>query len=239
MNHLSYYQYQAKARGISSPEDVKLIAENHSHFYDQIVRPWLPNDPSCRIAEIACGHGSFLHWLASRGFHNVIGIDSSPEQTELASLVCGEVLNMDAIEWLQAQPDSSIGIIAGLDFAEHIAKDDFMEILHHAGRTLKPGGKIIFRLPNGSSPFVGMNLFNDITHVWTYTPVCLATLGRMHGFPESRFEDEGIAAIRDHRWIKVPLGIMIRKLATTLLYAMAKVHVRWWNPHLWACLEKK
>jgi 2-polyprenyl-3-methyl-5-hydroxy-6-metoxy-1,4-benzoquinol methylase len=238
MNHLSYYQYQAKARGIHSIEDVKRVCANHRHFYDQIVRPWLPVDPSCRIAEIACGHGSFLHWLASCGYRNVIGIDSSSEQTELASLVCGEVLTMDAIEWLQSQPDSCLDVISGIDFAEHISKDDFMEVLHHAGRTLKPGGRIILRLPNGDSPFVGMNLFNDITHVWTYTPNCLATLGRMHGLLESRFEDEGIAAIRDHRWLKVPLGLMIRSVATILTLSMAKVRVRWWSPHLWACLIK-
>jgi hypothetical protein len=84
-----------------------------------------------------------------------------------------------------------------------------------------------------------MNLFNDITHVWTYTPNCLATLGRMHGLSESRFEDEGIAAIRDHRWIKVPLGLIIRTLVTFLILTMVKVRVRWWNPHLWACLGKK
>jgi 2-polyprenyl-3-methyl-5-hydroxy-6-metoxy-1,4-benzoquinol methylase len=239
MNHLSYYQYQTTARGINTVADVKLICANHRHFYDQIVRPWLPNVAGCRVAELACGHGSFLHWLSICGFSNVIGVDMSAEQTRMASQICGEVLTEDAIPWLANQPDSSLDVIVGIDFAEHISKDDFMSLLHQSERTLKPGGKLILRLPNGGSPLVGLNLFNDITHVWTYTPNCLATLGRMHGLNGSSFEDESSAAIRDHRWLKVPLALLATWLLDLIVFSAAKVRVRWWSPHLWACLVKE
>ena len=239
MNHLSYYQYQTEARGIASVEDVKRTCANHRHFYDQIVLPWLPSNRSCRVVELACGHGSFLHWLTTIGFVNVTGVDLSAEQTRMASQVCNEVLTEDAIPWLANQPDSSLDVIVGIDFAEHISKDDFMTLLHHSGRTLKPGGKLILRLPNGGSPLVGLNLFNDITHVWTYTPNCLSTLGRMHGLNGSCFEDEGAAAIRDHRWFKVPLAVFASSMLDLLTFCAARVRVRWWSPHLWACLIKQ
>jgi len=238
MNHLAYYQYQTAARGIVTVDDVKLMCANHRHLYDQIVLPWLPSDRSARIVELACGHGSFLYWLSTVGFINVSGVDLSVEQTDFASQVCNEVVTRDAIEWLAEQPDSSIDAIVGIDFAEHISKDDFMTLLHHSGRTLRTGGKLILRLPNGASPLVGLNLFNDITHVWTYTPNCLSTLGRMHGLDGSLFNDEGAAAIRDQRWIKVPLA----KLATALLdlcaYFAVRLRVRLWSPNLWACMIK-
>lgn len=238
MNHLSYYQYQTEARGIACVEDVKRICANHRHFYDQIVLPWLPKDASCCIVELACGHGSFLHWLALQGYQKVTGVDLSKEQTMMASQVCDNIITDDAILWLAKQQASSIDAIIGIDFAEHISKDDFMDLLHHSGRTLKPGGRLILRLPNGGSPLVGLNLFNDITHVWTYTPNCLSTLGRMHGLSESCFQDEGVASIRDHRWIKVPLAVIAVKLLDLLMICAAKVRVRWWSPHLWACLVK-
>lgn len=238
MNHQNYYQYQAQARGIVSADSIKRITANHRHYYDQIVLPWLPEDRNCTIAEIACGHGSFLHWMAGQGFKNIIGIDSSAEQAALAATIGAKVEQEDAIAWLVKQPDSSLDVIVGIDFAEHISKDDFMEMLHHGSRLLKTGGKIILRLPNGESPFVGLNLFNDITHVWTYTPNCLATLGRMHGLSNSDFKDESTAAIRDHRWLKVPLSRISQYVLGMLVMSAAKVRIRWWSPYLWACLEK-
>lgn len=239
MNHLSYYQYQAKARGVYSIDDVRRIANERSHFYDRVVLPWLPADRSSRLAELACGHGSFLCWLRDRGYRDTIGIDSSKEQIEFAKQIGTSVELDDAIRWISKQPDSSLDVIVAIDFAEHISKDDFMEILHHSRRTLKSGGKFIMRLPNGDSPFVGMNLFNDITHVWTYTPNCLESLGRMSGFTRFSFDDEGTAGIRDHRWIKVPLSRVCKSILALLFSSAAKVSPQLWSPHLWASLERE
>lgn len=186
----------------------------------------MPNDKSCRIAELACGHGSFLHWLTICGFDNTVGIDLSEEQTEIASQISPEVLTQDAIEWLENQPNESLDVIFGIDFVEHISKDDFTTMLHHAGRALKPNGRLILRLPNGQSPLVGLNLFNDITHVWTYTPNCLATLGHMHGLTRSKFEDEDFASIRDHRWLKVPLCRIATGILDLMMLCAAKIRIR-------------
>lgn len=114
-----------------------------------------------------------------------------------------------------------------------------MDFLQHGHRTLKPGGKIIMRLPNGDSPFVGMNLFNDITHVWTYTPNCLESLGRMIGFSRFSFDDEGTSCIRDHRWIKVPLSRISQYILKLLFVSAAKASPKLWSPHLWVSLERE
>jgi len=102
---------------------------------------------------------------------------------------------------------------------------------------LAPGGRLILRYPNGDSPLVGMNLFNDITHVWTYTPNCLDTLARMHGFALTRFVDEGAAAVRDLRWLKVPLSRLCQVTLGFLLRGAARERVVYWSPNVWACLE--
>lgn len=239
MNHLSYYQYQAKARGVTSIDDIRRIATERGYFYNRVVLPWLPSDRSSKLVEIACGHGSFLCWLRDRGYKETIGIDSSKEQIALAAQTGTSVELDDAIAWVAKQPDSSLDAIIAIDFAEHISKDDFMDFLQHCHRTLKPGGKIIMRLPNGDSPFVGMNLFNDITHVWTYTPNCLESLGRMIGFSRFSFDDEGTSCIRDHRWIKVPLSRISQYILKLLFVSAAKASPKLWSPHLWVSLERE
>ena len=83
-----------------------------------------------------------------------------------------------------------------------------------------------------------MNLFNDITHVWTYTSNCLDSLARMHGFARTAFVDESELAIRDHRWFKVPLCRLSKTVLGILFRAATKEKIVFWSPHLWALLEK-
>lgn len=238
MGHLDYYQYQATARGVHSLADVERGAEGRVHIWNRIIRPWLPADKACPIVELACGHGSFLWWLRQCGFTRALGADSSPEQLAFARQTGVEVVQADAIAWLKEQPKSSQRAIVGIDFIEHISKDDLMALLQQSVRVLEPGGRLVMRFPNGDSPLVGMNLFNDITHVWTYTPNCLESLARMHGFTRTEFVDESTVAIRDHRWLKVPLSRLSKAVLGLLFRSATREKIVHWSPNLWACLEK-
>lgn len=238
MSHLAYYQYQAVARGITGPDEVRRRAEVFAYVYDRLVLPWFPRDRAGRVVELACGHGSFLHWLKQRGFTNCRGVDSSAEQIVHARSAGGEVIEAEAIAWLEAQPAASVELLVAIDFIEHISKDDFMRVLAASHRVLVPGGRLILRYPNGDSPFVGLNLFNDITHIWTYTTNCLTSLAQMHGFARCRFVDEGAAAIRDHRWLKVPLSLITGVILRLMLQTVSREKIKYWNSCIWACLEK-
>ncbi len=238
VNHLDYYKFQARARGVHSLDEVRRMAGEKSHVYERIVRPWLPENMALPLAEIACGHGSFLHWLKRRGYSSVTGVDSSPEQIELARQVGATVELSDANLWLARQPQNHFSSIVAIDLVEHLSKDDFMELLRLAEGVLSPGGSLILRLPNGDSPFVGMNLFNDITHVWTYTPNALNSLSQMLGYSGSRFADEGADAIRDHRWLKVPVAKGGGLLLRALVRVITRENIQFLSPHLWACLNK-
>jgi len=239
MSHLDYYQFQARARQVHSVQDVERLARISAQRYRHILSTWLPADRNSPIAELACGHGSFLFWLHDGGYTHVTGIDSSPEQIDLARQVPGvSVVQADVNTWLAQQPDASWQTLFGIDLIEHLSKDDLMVLLSGARRVLRPGGRLILRYPNGDSPLVGLNLFNDITHVWTYTSNCLTSLSQMHGFARATFVDESHAAICDHRWLKVPLCRLSQFILGTLVRAAAKDKVISWSPNLWACLEK-
>jgi SAM-dependent methyltransferase len=238
MGYLDYYQYQAVARGVQTRDDVLRDADAKAYLYDRILSPWLPEKKSSSIAEIACGHGSLLWWLKQNGYLNVIGIDSSPQQIALARLTGATVEEMDLGKWLITRPNDSMDAIVGIDLIEHISKDEFMELLQHCRRVLRYGEHLILRYPNGDSPLVGRNLFNDITHVWTYTSNCVQSLASMHGFSRARFADESEAAIRDNRWIKVPLCRLSIHLLRFIFRAATKEKIDYWSPYIWACLQK-
>ena len=238
MNHREYYQFQAQARGMHSVDDVRRMAGLQSFLYERIALPWLPKDTALPIAELACGHGSVLHWLSSRGCTNVIGVDASAQQIELARQVGVKVELEDANHWLARQPKNHYAAILAIDLIEHLEKDDFMDLLHLAHEALADGGSLILRLPNGESPFVGRNLYNDITHVWAYTPNAINSLSQMHGYSAAQFADEGADAIRDHRWFKVPLARAVRFLAGTTVRMITRVPIQFWSDQLWARLTK-
>lgn len=238
MNYLDYYKFQAEARGVRSIEDVRAKASEKAFIYERVVRSWLPKDTAVPMAEVACGQGSFLHWLKTCGYTNLTGVDSSPEQIALARQVGVPVEEDDVNRWLARQPNNHFATIIAIDLAEHLSRDDFMELLHLTNAALLPGGRMILRLPNGESPFVGRNLFDDITHVWTYTPNALNSLSQMHGFSTTRFADEGADAMRDHRWLKVPIAKVARFLLCTGVRLVTRENIQLWSPHLWACLEK-
>ncbi|HEY2169613.1 MAG TPA: class I SAM-dependent methyltransferase [Candidatus Angelobacter sp.] len=238
MGYLDYYKYQAEARGVRTLEDVRRSARDKSYIYERIVLPWLPADKSSTIAEIACGHGSFLWWLKQHHYSQILGVDSSHEQIELARQTGVAVFKTDSNEWLADRADGSLRTLIAIDLIEHISKDDFMGLLASSHRVLSSGGRLILRYPNGDSPLVGRNLFNDITHVWTYTTNCLQSLAGMHGFSLTRFVDESDAAIRDDRWLKVPLCKLSITILRSLFRAATKEKVDYWSPNIWACLEK-
>lgn len=238
MNHFDYYRYQAEARGVRTLDDVRRIAGEKAYLYDQLVQRWLPSDTTRPVAELACGHGSFLHWLKSKNFFRIAGVDSSAEQIALAKQVGAAVEQDDVNRWLARQPQNHFAALVAIDLAEHLPKDDFMELLRSAHAALAPGGSLILRLPNGDSPFVGMNLFNDITHIWTYTPNCLNSLAQMHGFSRTEFADEGAAAIRDARWLKVPLAKLSAAILRVLVQTATREKIRHFSPNLWARLVK-
>lgn len=239
MSHLDYYQFQAQARGVHSVQDVERIARESAYLYNQMVRPWLSEGRDSPVAELACGHGSFLCWLRDSGYTRVTGVDASTEQIQLARQVPHiSVTLADVNAWLAQQPAGEWQTLVAIDLIEHLPKDDLMTLLSGAHRALRRGGRLILRFPNGDSPLVGLNLFNDITHVWSYTSNCLTSLSRMHGFARAEFVDESSTAIRDHRWLKVPFCKLSQYILGLLFRAAAKQEVTSWSPNLWASLEK-
>ena len=220
-----YYQFQASARGLASVADVEALVDIMSPVYQRLLSNWLPASRSALIYEVACGPGIMLRHLQRQGYTQLAGSDSSAAQIELAQAGGLKVDLADSIAQLKGHPDERWDCLIAIDFIEHLPKDVLVEFLAQARRTLKKGGCLIMRAPNGDSPLVGRNLFNDITHYWAYTSIATSALLKMSRFSRAAFADESLASIERHRWLKVPLMKMSQFLLRFLLRSATREQV--------------
>lgn len=143
--------------------------------------------------------GRFLHYLHERGFHNVQGVDISPQQVSLARQVTDRVVQADCVSHLQAHADCYTTIIA-LDVIEHLGKDEILGFLDAAWTALVPGGRLVLQTPNASSPWGAQYRYMDFTHEIAFTPNSLGRLLRLAGFDSVDARECG----------PVPLGYSLR-----------------------------
>jgi 2-polyprenyl-3-methyl-5-hydroxy-6-metoxy-1,4-benzoquinol methylase len=233
-----YYVYQSTARGLHTETDVERLVSTYAPIYDRVFPRFLPADKGALIYEAACGNGIFLRWARSRGWKNLQGSDISTRELERASSAGFDVENTDSVKALKARPENSIDAIVAIDFIEHVPRDVLLEFLFAACHALKPGGCLIMRGPNGGSPFCGNNLFNDITHVWAYTPTALRSICSMAGFGQVDYLDDTRVSIQQRRWLKVPLMIVAQGILKSLFRAASHDDFRLIGASYYACARK-
>ncbi len=109
--------------------------------------------PDYCVADFACGDGRLMPYVASK-VKSYVGVDFSDEMIKLAveaknhlglknvDFYCEEI--EDFCEVNQNKFDCGFA----LDFSEHVYDDDWLSILVHIKKTLKPGGKLYVHTPN-------------------------------------------------------------------------------------------
>jgi 2-polyprenyl-3-methyl-5-hydroxy-6-metoxy-1,4-benzoquinol methylase len=234
-----FYRYQAKARRITSLADVRAMAAFNTRLYDTVILPWLPEDLTAPLYEAACGPGVLLSWLASRGYRNISGSDFSDVQIELARSAGFNVKVADSIAELRLLAPNSLQGIVALDFYEHLSKEAFLDFIHECSRTLRLGGRLILRGPNGDSPVVGRALYNDITHVTTYTSIAFTALLEMAGFSRTEFRDDTLASIPSHRWLRIPIAWTAQRLLGLLIRLATREKIECLSASFFLCAWKQ
>jgi SAM-dependent methyltransferase len=227
-----YYKNQATARNLNTIEQVNALAGSIDRIYDALILPELPANKQVSIYEVACGPGLVLAWLGRRGYSNVRGTDICDQYVDLAK---GQGLNArvcDSLVDLKNYADGSLDVVFAIDFIEHLPKDILMAFISESSRVLTAKGILILRAPNGDSPFVGRNLYNDITHYWAYTSIASNALLGILGFRFSKFIDEASApAPRKYLWIW-PFSWASRKILYLLVALATKERIKYWGPNL-------
>jgi len=116
------------------------------------------------VVDLGCGRGEWLELLREENC-TARGVDLNPAMVAQCQQRGLQVAEAEALEYLQGQPDASLGAITAFHLIEHLPFPELVELLDEAVRVLQPGGVAIFETPNPENVLVGScKFYNDPTH---------------------------------------------------------------------------
>jgi O-antigen chain-terminating methyltransferase len=140
------------------------------------------------VLDVGCGRGEFLDLLASRGV-KAHGIDLNHEMAEVCRARGLDVTEADAVGYLAALPDASVGGIFSAQVVEHLQPGYLLRFLELAFHKLRPGSRLVLETLNPACWVAFFESYiRDITHVWPLHPETLRYLVLASGFTTATVE---------------------------------------------------
>lgn len=173
-----YLEFEDRARGTRT--DIKqrqsvylpLLAETNAG---------LPDRP---ILDVGAGRGEWLELVKENGLE-ASGVDMNVVMVGLCRDLGLDCVEGDALAYLKALPDESLGLISGFHIIEHLPFEVFVMLLDEAMRVLAPGGAILLETPNPANVLVGSHTFYmDPTHRNPMPSEMVRIIAEARGFAE-------------------------------------------------------
>jgi SAM-dependent methyltransferase len=133
------------------------------------------------VLDVGCGRGEFLDLLAEAGTP-ARGIDSDLGMIKRCQAKGHDVELAEATEYLEAQPDDSLGVVFSAQVIEHLAYDDLQRFLSLVRKKLVPAGVFLAETVNPHSVFAFRYFWLDLTHRAPIYPEVATLLCLLHGF---------------------------------------------------------
>lgn len=134
------------------------------------------------LLDIGCGRGEWLRLLSEQGF-SARGVDINRVMIQQCRDQGYDAKMQNALDYLRAQPDQSLGAITGFHIIEHMPFEELYDVFAESLRVLVPNGLIIFETPNPENLLVATHTFyHDPTHKNPITPTGIEFLARYTGF---------------------------------------------------------
>jgi SAM-dependent methyltransferase len=174
-----YFAFESRMRG--SVESVR----GRQRRYVEDFRDQAP------VLDIGCGRGELVALLGEAGIE-ARGVDADADMVAYARGDGLEVEQADAVAYLEALGDGSLGGIFMGQVVEHLPPAILVRVFELAAAKLRPGGLLVAETINPLSPLALRNYFADLTHAQPLVPETLELLARQAGFAESeiRFLNE-------------------------------------------------
>ena len=177
----------------------KLYADYASHFdpektppspavlrtFEKLHAPFLHFSPAASVAEIGCGKGEWLLWLASQGYRNLCGVDLASDlllHLQQKNIPC---YHENGIDFLAAR-ENGFDLIHGRDVIEHMTKDEALSFCTRAHHALKEEGELWLSTFNAQAPLSNFIRWGDFTHELGLTPSSARQLLSAAGFKDIR-----------------------------------------------------
>lgn len=149
------------------------------------------------VLDVGCGRGEFLDLLKSRAI-DARGIDLNHEMVEACRARGLDVSEADAVSYLSALDDASLGGIFSAQVVEHLAPAYLLRFLELAFHKLRPGGRLVLETLNPACWVAFFDSYiRDITHKWPLHPETLKYLVVASGFTSATIEFRSPVAAAD------------------------------------------
>jgi len=191
------------------------------------VRAYVPIfQGASRVIDLGCGRGEFLAALQAEGIE-AAGVDANPDMAAAARDQGLDVAAGDALAYLQACADESIGGLIATQVVEHLEPSYLLRLLDAAARKMRAGAPIVIETINPGCWLAFFSSYiRDFTHVRPVHPETLQYLLRASGF--ERVELRYSAPVPDHMKMKTvdlpaevlsssePLAVAVTGVAHTI-----------------------
>ena len=172
---INYFVFEDKFRGSRTT-----IKERQQAF--------LPYFEGCRnVLDIGCGRGEFLEMMKDNNISS-IGIDIDLIMLNYCNARGFEVIQADALTYLEGLEDMSLDGIFIDQVIEHLEPKYFMRMLEACIRKLKFGFYLVAETVNPLSFFSFANFYIDMTHIRPVHPQTLRFLLEYVGFRETEIQ---------------------------------------------------
>lgn len=147
-----------------------ILKDKHIRQYDEEF--WTPS--GCRadmaVLEIGSGAGLFLAYLERKGIADFMGLDLDASVLEgLPESLKGRLRIGNVWTFLEGGADGrTFDRIALFDVLEHFTPSEGVRLLKALDRIMRPGGRIVVRVPNAGSPWGLQYQHHDLTHKAAY-----------------------------------------------------------------------
>jgi len=140
------------------------------------------------VLDIGCGRGEFLDLLRAQGIR-ARGIDINDAMVEETRARGLDAEKADALAYLTALPDGSLGGVFAAQVIEHLPADYLTTLVEVAALKLRPGGLLIFETINPTCWVAFFESYiRDLTHVRPLHPETMQYLLRVSGFGQVRVQ---------------------------------------------------
>jgi 2-polyprenyl-3-methyl-5-hydroxy-6-metoxy-1,4-benzoquinol methylase len=165
-----YVGFENEFRG--TPQDIAARIESYLPIFAG----------ASNVLDVGCGRGEFLESLATRGI-TARGIDLNPSMVDVCTAKGLNVVAADALGYLRAQPDGSLGGLFAAQVVEHLEPSYLIQFLDVAFDKLRPGAPVVLETINPACWLAFFESYiRDITHVRPIHPDTLRYLMVASGF---------------------------------------------------------
>lgn len=147
------------------------------------VVPLLPESlgPTSSVLEVGCGRGATTALIKERFGCRTVGIELNPEAAAAAGSRLDRVIRGDV---QTVEPGETFDAIVAFELFEHLS--DGQAFLERAAGWLRPGGRMVFSVPNVGHYSVVEDL---IAGRWDYIPMGLLCATHVRFFTRRTLED--------------------------------------------------